>query len=30
MRIRHAMGERWPQADQVFLDITNAPPRIGL
>lgn len=30
MRIRHAMCERWPQADQVFLDITNAPPRIGL
>ncbi|MGW3927915.1 cation diffusion facilitator family transporter [Streptomyces microflavus] len=30
MRIRQAMCERWPQADQVFLDITNAPPRIGL
>ncbi|MDX3378631.1 cation diffusion facilitator family transporter [Streptomyces sp. ME02-6991-2A] len=30
MRIRHAMCERWPQADQVFLDITNAPPRIEL
>ncbi len=30
MRLRHAMCERWPQADQVFLDITNAPPRIGL
>ncbi|GGU70846.1 hypothetical protein GCM10010498_30930 [Streptomyces cavourensis] len=30
MRIRHAMCEQWPQADQVFLDITDAPPRIGL
>ncbi|MEU3831785.1 cation diffusion facilitator family transporter [Streptomyces microflavus] len=30
MRIRQAMGERWPQADQVFPDITNAPPSIGL
>ncbi|WP_228923759.1 cation diffusion facilitator family transporter [Streptomyces sp. DH7] len=27
MRIREAMADRWPQADQVFLDITNAPPR---
>ncbi|MGQ4726744.1 cation diffusion facilitator family transporter [Streptomyces sp. Ju416(a)] len=30
MRIREAMADRWPQADQVFLDITNAPPRTGL
>ncbi|WP_097871043.1 cation diffusion facilitator family transporter [Streptomyces sp. rh34] len=29
MRIREAMADRWPQADQVFLDITNAPPRAG-
>ncbi|MBQ1106945.1 cation diffusion facilitator family transporter [Streptomyces anulatus] len=29
MRIREAMADRWPQADQVFLDITNAPPRTG-
>ncbi|MEU3055099.1 cation diffusion facilitator family transporter [Streptomyces griseus] len=30
MRIREAMAGRWPQADQIFLDITNAPPRAGL
>jgi cation diffusion facilitator family transporter len=30
MRIRKAMADRWPQADQIFLDITNAPPRAGL
>ncbi|MFB6701390.1 cation diffusion facilitator family transporter [Streptomyces rubiginosohelvolus] len=30
MRIREAMADRWPQADQVFLDVTNAPPRAGL
>ncbi|WP_411082900.1 cation diffusion facilitator family transporter [Streptomyces sp. cmx-18-6] len=30
MRIREAMCDRWPQADQVFLDITNAPLRGGL
>lgn len=30
MRIREAMADRWPQADQIFLDITNAPPRAGL
>ncbi|CAH9418001.1 Integral membrane protein [Streptomyces globisporus] len=30
MRIREAMADRWPQADQVFLDVTNAPPRTGL
>ncbi|GGS18149.1 hypothetical protein GCM10010284_59450 [Streptomyces rubiginosohelvolus] len=30
MRIREAMAGRWPQADQVFLDVTNAPPRAGL
>ncbi|MFD0039694.1 cation diffusion facilitator family transporter [Streptomyces anulatus] len=29
MRIRESMADRWPQADQVFLDITNAPPRAG-
>lgn len=29
MRIREAMAGRWPQADQVFLDITHAPPRAG-
>ncbi|MFY0512846.1 cation diffusion facilitator family transporter [Streptomyces anulatus] len=29
MRIREAMADWWPQADQVFLDITNAPPRAG-
>ncbi|MEW2069667.1 cation diffusion facilitator family transporter [Streptomyces sp. NPDC007346] len=29
MRIRKAMCDRWPQADQVFLDITNAPPGTG-
>ncbi|WP_432079165.1 cation diffusion facilitator family transporter [Streptomyces sp. YPW6] len=29
MRIREAMADRWPQADQVFLDVTNAPPRAG-
>ncbi|MFJ4709245.1 cation diffusion facilitator family transporter [Streptomyces anulatus] len=29
MRIRETMADRWPQADQVFLDITNAPPRAG-
>ncbi|RPK80108.1 Cation efflux family protein [Streptomyces sp. ADI98-10] len=30
MRVRAAMSGRWPQADQIFLDITNAPPRAGL
>lgn len=27
MRVREAVADRWPQADQVFLDITHAPPR---
>ncbi|MFE4669721.1 cation diffusion facilitator family transporter [Streptomyces sp. NPDC056716] len=28
-RIKAAVADRWPQADQVFLDITEAPPRSG-
>ncbi|MBK6014034.1 cation diffusion facilitator family transporter [Streptomyces sp. MBT53] len=28
-RIKKALSDRWPQADQVFLDITEAPPRPG-
>ncbi|MGW2560859.1 cation diffusion facilitator family transporter [Streptomyces sp. NPDC001514] len=28
-RIKQAVEDRWPEADQVFLDITEAPPRPG-
>ncbi|MFJ6635855.1 cation diffusion facilitator family transporter [Streptomyces sp. NPDC091376] len=28
-RIKRAVEDRWPEADQVFLDITEAPPRPG-
>lgn len=30
VRIRRTMSRRWPQADHVFLDITNAPARGGV
>ncbi|MEU3740001.1 cation diffusion facilitator family transporter [Streptomyces sp. NPDC032198] len=28
-RIKSGVAERWPQADQVFLDVTEAPPLPG-
>ncbi|MFE9250459.1 cation diffusion facilitator family transporter [Streptomyces sp. NPDC007088] len=28
-RVKDAIAERWPEADQVFLDITEAPPVPG-
>ncbi|MCX5401403.1 cation diffusion facilitator family transporter [Streptomyces sp. NBC_00102] len=30
VRIRRTMSRTWPQADHVFLDITNAPPTGGV
>ncbi|MEV5607724.1 cation diffusion facilitator family transporter [Streptomyces sp. NPDC052225] len=28
-RIKRAVQENWPEADQVFLDVVNAPNRVG-
>ncbi|MFD6532514.1 cation diffusion facilitator family transporter [Streptomyces sp. NPDC060184] len=30
VRIRETINRTWPQADHVYLDITNAPPRGGV
>ncbi|MGC5345581.1 cation diffusion facilitator family transporter [Streptomyces sp. DT24] len=30
VRIKEAVVEKWPEADHVFLDITNAPPHGGV
>ncbi|MEV6260516.1 cation diffusion facilitator family transporter [Streptomyces sp. NPDC051784] len=30
VRIKRSIGGNWPQAQHVFLDITNAPPRGGV
>lgn len=30
VRIRRTIGRTWPQADHVYLDITNAPPTGGV
>ncbi|AEN08231.1 MULTISPECIES: cation diffusion facilitator family transporter [unclassified Streptomyces] len=30
MRIRKAVADKWPQAEHIFLDITNAPPPGGV
>lgn len=30
VRIRRTVNRTWPQADHVYLDITNAPPRDGV
>ncbi|MDQ0792080.1 cation diffusion facilitator family transporter [Streptomyces sp. B1I3] len=30
VRIRESMAREWPEADHIFLDITNAPPRGGV
>ncbi|MFE3518009.1 cation diffusion facilitator family transporter [Streptomyces sp. NPDC059166] len=30
VRIKRSIGDNWPEAEHVFLDITNAPPRGGV